>query len=78
MKVILVGPGESSFLAKLLAKEFEGHGISIAELRALKLKIEDYSKDANLRPLIREYYNAMDEYVRMKNINLFVQNRVFL
>ena len=55
-----------------------GKGISIAELRALKLKIEDYSKDANLRPLIREYYNAMDEYVRMKNINLFVQNRVFL
>lgn len=33
MKVILVGPGESSFLAKLLAKEFEGHGISIAELK---------------------------------------------
>lgn len=55
-----------------------GKGISIAELRALKLKIEDYSKDAKLRPLIREYYNAMDEYVRMKNINLFVQNRVFL
>lgn len=53
-------------------------GISIAELQALKLKVEDYSQNTNLRPLIREYYNAMDEYVRMKNINLFIQNRVFL
>lgn len=55
-----------------------GKGISIAELRALKLKIEDYGKDEQLRSLIRDYYNAMDEYVRMKNINLFIQNRVFL
>ena len=55
-----------------------GKGISIAELRALKLKIEDYGEDERLRSLIRDYYNAMDEYVRMKNINLFIQNRVFL
>lgn len=55
-----------------------GKGISIAELRALKLKIEDYGGDERLRSLIRDYYNAMDEYVRMKNINLFIQNRVFL
>lgn len=55
-----------------------GKGISIAELRALKLKIEDYGEDEPLRSLIRDYYNAMDEYVRMKNINLFIQNRVFL
>lgn len=51
-----------------------GKGISIAELRALKLKIEDYGEDERLRSLIRDYYNAMDEYVRMKNINLFIQN----
>lgn len=55
-----------------------GKGISIAELQALKLKVEDYGKDTKLRHLIRDYYNAMDEYVRMKNINLFIQNRVFL
>ena len=55
-----------------------GKGISIAELRALKLKIVDYGEDEQLRSLIRDYYNAMDEYVRMKNINLFIQNRVFL
>ena len=81
-----VTPDEKELRAIEIAKNLSdnkkwkshGKGISIAELRALKLKIEDYSKDANLRPLIREYYNAMDEYVRMKNINLFVQNRVFL
>lgn len=55
-----------------------GKGISIAELRALKLKIEDYGENPSLRSLIRDYYNAMDEYVRMKNINIFIQNRVFI
>lgn len=55
-----------------------GKGITISELTALRLKIEDYSQDANLRPLIRDYYNAMDEYVRMRNMSLFIHNRVFL
>lgn len=55
-----------------------GKGISIAELSDLKLKIEDYSKKDTLRALIRDYYNTMDEYVRMKNIGIFIQNRVFL
>lgn len=55
-----------------------GKGISIEELRALELKIEDYGEDSHLRSLIRDYYNAMDEYVRMKNINIFIQNRVFI
>ena len=55
-----------------------GKGISIAELSDLKLKIEDYSKKDTLRALIRDYYNTMDEYVRMKSISLFIQNRVFL
>lgn len=55
-----------------------GKGISISELRALKLKIEDYSDNLELRTLIRDYYNTMDEFIRMKNVNLFIQNRVFL
>lgn len=55
-----------------------GKGISIAELSDLKLKIEDYSKEDDLRALIRDYYNTMDEYVRMKSISLFIQNRVLL
>lgn len=53
-------------------------GINISELTALKLRIEDFSSDFGLRPLIREYYNAMDEYVRMRNIPLFIHNRVLL
>lgn len=55
-----------------------GKGISISELRNLKLKIEDYSDNQELRALIRDYYNTMDEFIRMKNVNLFIQNRVFL
>lgn len=55
-----------------------GKGISISELRDLKLKIEDYSDNQELRTLIRDYYNTMDEFIRMKNVNLFIQNRVFL
>lgn len=61
-------------------KRWKSHakGITIAELTILKLRIEDFSGDENLRPLIREYYNAMDEYIRMRSINLFIHNRVFL
>ncbi len=55
-----------------------GKGITISELTALKLRIEDFSGDADLRPLIRDYYNTMDEYVRMRNIPLFIHNRVLL
>lgn len=55
-----------------------GKGITIKELSDLKLKIEDFSADVELRPLIRDYYNAMDEYIRMRKIGLFIHNRVFL
>lgn len=55
-----------------------GKGITISELTALKLRIEDFSGDVALRPLIRDYYNTMDEYVRMRNITLFIHNRVLL
>ena len=55
-----------------------GKGITIKELAELKLKIEDYSSDTNLRPLVRDYYNTMDEYRRMHQIRLFIHNRVFL
>lgn len=55
-----------------------GRGITISELSSLKLKIQDYSKNDKLRPLIRNYYNAMDEYIRMKGLPIFVHDRVFL
>lgn len=55
-----------------------GKGITITELTGLKLKIEDYSGDVALRPLIRDYYNTMDEYVRTHKLNLFIHDRVFI
>lgn len=72
--------------AELIAKDLSdnkkwkshGKGITISELAELKLKIEDFSKDSTLRPLIRDYYNTMDEYIRMKHHQLFIHNRVLL
>lgn len=55
-----------------------GRGITISELTGLKLKIEDYSNDVDLRTLIRDYYNTMDEYVRTHKMVLFIHNRVFI
>lgn len=55
-----------------------GKGITIAELTGLKLRIEDYSGDLVLRPLIRDYYNTMDEYVRTHKLSLFIHDRVFI
>lgn len=55
-----------------------GKGITIAELTGLKLRIEDYSDDLVLRPLIRDYYNTMDEYVRTHKLSLFIHDRVFI
>lgn len=55
-----------------------GKGISINELSSLKLKITDYSDDINLRPFVRDYYNAMTEYVRTHSLPIFVHHRVFI
>lgn len=55
-----------------------GKGIAISELESLNLKIEDFSKNYPLRTLIRDYYNAMDEYLRLKSLRLFIHDRVFL
>ena len=77
---------EKTQRAELIARDLSDNnkwkshakGINITELTSLKLKIEDFSHDAVLRPLIRDYYNTMDEYIRMKGIKLFIHNRVFL
>lgn len=55
-----------------------GKGINISELKTLKLKIEDFSATDPLRSLIRDYYNVMDEYIRLKSLRLFIHDRVFL
>lgn len=81
-----VTPAEKQQRAEEIAMELSdnkvwkshGKGITITELTNLKLKIEDYSNDAVLRPLIRDYYNTMEEYVRTHNLGLFIHNRVFI
>jgi len=81
-----VTPAEKQQRAEEIARELSdnkvwkshGKGITISELTNLKLKIEDYSNDAVLRPLIRDYYNTMEEYVRTHNLGLFIHNRVFI
>lgn len=81
-----VTPAEKDRRAEDIAKDLSdnnrwkshGKGITISELSALKLKIEDFSGDVKLRPLIRDYYNTMDEYIRMRNIPLFIHDRVLL
>lgn len=81
-----VTPEDKEQRAEDIAKELSdnnkwkshGKGITISELTKLKLKIEDFSKDDNLRPLIRDYYNTMDEFIRMRQIPLFIHDRVFL
>lgn len=81
-----VTPAEKEKRAEDIARDLSdnkrwkshGKGISISELAALKLKIEDFSSDVNLRPLIRDYYNTMDEYIRMRQMQLFIHDRVLL
>lgn len=55
-----------------------GKGISIDELSSLKLKIMDYSDNLELRQLVRDYYIAMDEYVRTHSLPIFVHHRAFI
>ena len=67
-------------IAKLLGdnKYWHSHGrmIGIDMLRTvLKLKIEDYSKDINLRNLIRQYNDLMVEYIAKTNFRLFLHSR---
>ena len=81
-----VTPEEKAQRAEDIAKELSDNkiwkshakGINIAELKKLKLKIEDFSEDNDLRGLVRDYYSAMDEYIRMKSIRIFIHDRVFL
>lgn len=82
----IVSPEQKTQRAEDIAKELSnnntwkshGKGINISELKGLKLKIEDFSTNEPFRALIRDYYNAMDEYIRLKSIRLFIHDRVFL
>lgn len=60
--------------------DWKSHGrpINIEVLKELKLKIEDYSNKSELRGIIRDYYETMSDYVRLKGFSIFIHDRIFL
>ncbi|MGL4596487.1 MAG: SDH family Clp fold serine proteinase, partial [Bacteroidia bacterium] len=53
-----------------------GRSIGIKDLTTtLKLKIEDYSKDAVLQPLIREYNDIICHYISKMDYKFFLHSR---
>lgn len=67
-------------IAELLGsnKLWHSHGryIGIDTIRTvLRLKIEDYSKDATLRPLIRSYNDLIVEYILKNDYKIFMHSR---
>ncbi|MCU7923418.1 MAG: serine dehydrogenasease [Candidatus Thiodiazotropha sp. (ex Dulcina madagascariensis)] len=67
-------------IAKILGdnKIWHSHGRSIGlqTLRkVLKLKIEDYSRDNGLRPIIREYNDTICDYVVKSRLSAFLHSR---
>lgn len=61
-------------------KRWKSHGrpINIEELEELKLKIEDFSDNDELRNVIRNYYNLLQNYTKTYNFNLFIHTRKFV
>jgi len=57
MKVIVVGPGEGSVVGKLIAKEFEEQGISIADLKEhyQEVSVDVPDSEFHLKNLVHEY-----------------------
>lgn len=69
-------------IAKLLGdnKHWHSHGrmIGIDSLKnLLKLEIEDFSKDVNLRGLIRNYNDLLMEYIGRSQFKVFLHNRIY-
>jgi hypothetical protein len=70
-------------IADLLSNnnEWKSHGrpINIELLEnKLKLRIEDYSNNDNIRPIIRNYYELLADFVKSNNISIFVQTKNFI
>jgi hypothetical protein len=62
-------------------KIWKSHGrpINIETLeKELKLKIEDYSNEKQIREAIRSYYGLLSDYVQKNKFSIFVQTRKFI
>lgn len=55
-----------------------GRPINIEEIKRIGLKIEDYSDKNELRDLIREYSQVLNDYVSSNNLSIFVHTRKFI
>jgi len=56
-----------------------GRSIDVASLtNILKLKIEDYSNDLTLKPLIRDYNDLICQYIIRNNSEAFLHSRKFI
>lgn len=56
-----------------------GRSIDVAALKhILRLKIEDYSNDTVLKPLIREYNDLICQYIIRNNSEAFLHSRKFI
>ena len=52
--------------------------INIESLKELKLEIVDYSKEYELRGLIRNYYDLLSDFIQSNKISIFVQTRNYI
>lgn len=56
-----------------------GRSIDVASLtHILKLKIEDYSNDTTLKPLVRDYNDLICQYIIRNNSEAFLHSRKFI
>ena len=60
--------------------KWKSHGrpINIEALKGIGLKIEDYSNQNDLRDLIREYSQVLNDYVSSNKLPIFVHTRKFI
>ena len=82
-----VTPAQKEDRAKEIAKDLgdnklwhsHGRSIGVAALtHILKLKIEDYSADITLKPLIREYNDLTCQYILRNGAEVFLHSRKFI
>lgn len=82
-----VTPKQKEDRAKEIAKDLgdnklwhsHGRSIGVAALtHILKLKIEDYSTDAVLKPLIRDYNDLICQYILRNGSEVFLHSRKFI
>lgn len=52
--------------------------INVEVLRDLRLQVEDFSENQELRHLIRDYYDLLSDYVTSNKLPIFVNTRHFI